>query len=157
VPDPTLLTIYVDDAFTPGERNLLEAAAISLNIQSEGRLAVELRSGLDPARFWVPPGAWRFLRIVSDSDLTRRFDWRNGRDEAIVGICVRASQDLYLVPDRIRTSEQFLSVAMHEVLHAVGLEHTGVDSSVMAEKVGDHPPVRLTPVDVRELRRALKF
>jgi hypothetical protein len=63
--------------------------------------------------------------------------------------------DLYLVPDRIRTSEQFVSVAMHEILHAAGLEHTHTRTSVMSETVGDRAPVVLTPVDMTELHRVL--
>lgn len=156
-PIPVSLLLVVDDAFPQGERNLIEAAAISLNVQSHGLVTVTTRSGLDPHQFAVPAGAWRLLRILDQDDLTNRFDHRNARGapDPIVGICVRAGHDLYLVPDRIRTSEQFVSVTMHEILHAVGLGHSSERGSVMFPAVGDRAPVRLTTEDFAALRLTL--
>lgn len=154
---PAELRVYVDDAFPLRERNLLEAAAVSLNIQTHGLVTVELRTGLDPGRFWVPPGSWRLLRILGDSSLALRFDMRNATSvpEPVVGICVRAAYDIYIVPDRILSDGQFVSVAMHELLHAVGLEHAAGPGAVMADTLGSRAPVTLSPVDRTELRRAL--
>lgn len=158
VPQPVALTVYVDDAFPPGERNLLEAAAVSLNIQTHGLVRVTLVSGMTPELFWVPPGSWRLLRILDADGLTQRFDLRNARGvpDPIVGICIRAAHDLYIVPDRTRTSAQMLSVTMHEMLHAVGLEHTvAAPRSVMSPTLPPAAPVTLSVYDLEELRRAL--
>ncbi len=158
VPVPVTLTVHVDDAFPLEERNLLEAAAVALNVQTHGLVTIRTISGLDTTSFWVPPGDWRLMRILESSDLTHRFDMRNakGAPEPIVGICVRADRNLYVVPDRIRTEEQFVSVTMHELLHAVGLEHTvAAPRSVMSAVLPSRAPVVLTVIDQEELLRAL--
>jgi hypothetical protein len=157
LPTPVAIRIHVDDAFPQNERQMIESAAIALNIQSLGLVTITTVSGMDTASFWVPAGDWRLFRILDGDDITRRFDWRNARGIAdpIVGICVRADHSIYLVPDRARTEEQLMSVAMHELLHAVGAEHTGVPTSIMSENVAVKAVLQLTPVDQRELHRAL--
>lgn len=157
-PVPAALTLHVDDAFSPGERNLIEAAVVSLNVQSHGLLSVRTVSGLDTASFRIPPGDWRLMRIGDTDDLTHRFDHRNSRGvpDPIVGICVRYDHSLYLVPDRIRTSAQLLSVTMHEILHAVGMEHGGGRRAVMHPVVVDDAPVRLSDADLSALSTVLR-
>lgn len=161
-PSPISLTLHVDDAFSQEERNLIEAAVVSLNVQTHGLVTVRTVSGMDTASFWIPPGEWRLLRIGGDDALTLRFDMRNakGRPEPIVGICVRADHSLYLVPDRIRTERMLISVAMHEILHAVGAEHRDdpprpLQGNVMSPMVRWDAPVVLSATDLLELRRSL--
>lgn len=161
-PVPVTLIVHVDDSFTAQERQLLEAAVVSINIQTHGLVTVRTISGIDSARFAVPTGHWRLLRILDTDSLTLRFDMRNakGKPEPIVGICVRADHNLYIVPDRIRLERQFLSVSMHEILHAVGAEHRDdpprpLQRNVMSPYVATDAPVTLSATDLAELRSAL--
>lgn len=159
---------FADTDFTPTERQWLQQAADNLAIQTRGLVRVKFAFVLDfndSAALEQYGHFDRLVRIDPDSALVQLFD--QSYNTSLLGLTRHYDPDesvhVYLVADRIivfgAESEEgaertFVSVAMHEFLHAVGLPHTTDMRSLMYPGASvNHAPTCLHRADVVELCR----
>lgn len=132
-------TYTIDTAFTPDERTAILEAGEILNqyVKPEYQLA-------------FGDGDWFIRREKPPGELAGH----TSRTDALIKL--QPATDYYVVPDY--TPEEtyqlqlagFRVMAMHELLHSLGLKHTA--SGIMAAKVITIDPV-LTEADLAECRR----
>ncbi len=138
-------TLTASAEFTPRELAGLAQAADLLARETQGRVDIKI----DPGASWgqirrhgpldpevVAADAYFGLPVYA---------WRDG------------ALDVHMVPIRMRTDRAFVSVAMHEFLHVIGVQHVSGDPDAMmaASKDANNGPLTLTQTDRDAIAAAL--
>jgi len=144
-----LIRFHVDRSFVGEMGMMLEEAAFNLERDTRGKLRVDYTYDLD----WdgrvrpIPAGEWFLVNLPDGSDIAHHFDAKHG--VKVIGECDTDHHVVYLLPERLRTHDRFVHTAMHEVMHAIGIEHADDDPyAVMAAIVVPHLPIRLNASDL---------
>lgn len=135
----------------------LEEAAWRLEQDTHGRLKIEYRYDLDfdgkIQRFDV--NEWYLVDLPENSGITEHFDDKH--KSKILGECDSLYHVVYLITERVTTHDRFVHVAMHETLHAVGLDHLkDAPEAIMFPYTKSVLPLRLHEADLEEFCRVLR-
>lgn len=147
-PDRTLY-VHADPDFTPTERQTIHEATRIL--ATEGNVAVCIAYDLDTHnRYGVT-----MTRVTSQSDLVKQTDqWFQG----IVFAWTRSipRTEVFVATDRLITERLALHVYLHELLHALGVDHVADPKAVMYGSTDeDHMAVKLSPADLEGLLKTV--
>jgi hypothetical protein len=148
---PTVFIKFHVDVAMKGDRSMwLEEAAWRLEQDTRGKLKVSYEYDLDFSgriqRFSMKD--WLLVDLPEESPITDHFDKKHG--VKVLGECDSDNRIVYLLHERLDGShDRFVHVAMHEILHAVGLPHVKDDvSAIMAAIVVSKLPLRMAPTDI---------
>lgn len=146
MPSPRVLPFHVDLHFQ-GDRSMwLEEAAFRLETDTRGKLRIEYRYDLD-INTRYPRDEWYLIELPEASEVTSHFDKKHGT--RVVGECDSDNRIVYLISERLTTHDRFVHVAMHEILHAVGLKHVvGDPQAIMAAIVVPRLPLHMSSTDL---------
>jgi hypothetical protein len=153
------LQFHADVEFTLAERAVIAQAVSDLEYQTAGlyRLGVtydlDFQAGVEK---WES-GPW-LVRAESTYPWIQMVEWQRGE---ILGLTMRDDEHhanpprCYLVIDRLADPLRLRHVAMHELLHAAGLDDLGPSGSVMsgASPSDERPVLCLSPADQAETCR----
>ena len=162
--NPTLRTmvLHADVTFKPEERKWIGIAANNIAEQSAGTLEVLVDYDLRFNNISIlENGSQDFLvRAPADAPYVTYEDSNTSR---LLGVVAGVDLDnystvgpkrIYLVADRLWTTTVFIHVAMHEMLHALGLRHVDDPDAVMFFQVqNSFPSTCLSKADAEELCR----
>ena len=144
-----MIKFHVDRSFASDEKMWLEEAAFNLEWDTRGKLRVDYAYDLD----WdgqirpIPAGEWWLVNLPDASDIAHHFDQKHG--VKVLGEADTEHHVVYLLPERLRTHVRFVHTAMHETMHAIGIEHAEDDPyAVMAAIVVPHLPLHLNVTDL---------
>ncbi len=150
------LRFHGDQAFTLYERALLGYAASDLREQTGGLLDIEIAFDLPPS---MSAGSdWALLRIESTTP------WVATKDSEVkgilLGLCRSDARLVWLVADRLSAHADapfwFLHAAMHELMHAAGIQHVAGFGIMTGVSPGNlRPATCITPADSQEVCRVL--
>lgn len=159
-----VLELHGDEAFEMLERQWIDEAADRIRSQTSGLLIARVRFDLsfnDPAAF-ARESFSTLVRAEPDAPYIVALDKGHEETLGVVfgvdpnnpnAIDLTAPRRVYLVPERLRTHDRFVHVAMHELLHAFGLHHVQDGAALMAPVMVRNPPLCLHLPDVVELCR----
>jgi hypothetical protein len=135
-------TFHGDVEFTPEERALVMKAIAALEYQTAGLYSLRVEWDLDydnVITLSVLKDQPLIVRMSSDFDVIRAIDEMAGGH--VLGVTLPHGTNnlgppqVYLVVDRLDTPARFQHVAMHELLHAAGLDDVDSSGSVMSGAV----------------------
>lgn len=124
----------------------LEEAVWRLDRDTRGKLKIELRYDFDYVQNFSPYD-WYLANLPIESELTKHFDEKHGA--TILGECDYDHKIVYMMTERLASHDRFVHVAMHEFLHAAGLQHVkGDPHAIMAAIVVSKLPIQMAPADI---------
>lgn len=135
----------------------LEEAAWRLEQDTRGRLRIEYKYDLDfdgkIQRF--AQSEWYLVDLPEAHRITEHFDEKH--KTKILGECDSEFHVAYLVTERVTTHDKFVHVAIHEMLHAVGLDHIKEDpNAIMFPYVKSTLPLRMSESDLDAFCKLLR-
>lgn len=136
--------IYISPEFTPEEHNNIVNGILMWERATNGLIVWHLMS-FDPKNSPPKPAGCcggvqqrsvMFRRATSGDEWVKKWDAEH-RPKTLLGLCQGNSLEetawLWLVENRLNTSESESVIAAHELGHALGLDHTDDKDSVMSE------------------------
>lgn len=150
VPFPYVsVTLRASSDFTAPERTAFDAAADALDVQSEGRIRIKI--------VYSVVTAWGHKVVIHKrSSLDADVEATDLQNFGPVYAWVEDGE-MYWVADRIPNQRIRIHVAMHELLHVIGVKHVKDEASVMNPSAGQYePPIHLTSVDIDAIASALE-
>lgn len=159
---PAVITsFHADITFSPLERGLIDVAVSNLNQQTNGLLVYSVTYDLDMLSEQSQEehaGDDVVLRTAVSSPLVQKMDEITGGQ--LLGLCYHDDErggaiTVFLVPERLKGQRMFVSVTMHEFLHADNIQHTPEDvRSVMYPHTSEGtPPTCINATDSKEICR----
>lgn len=161
------LALDGDQDFTSQERDWVAEAAQNLATQTNGYIHIAITYDLN---FWDDDSLRRavgrdvIVRVSKDSGPVSEFDARHC---CLLGLTrhfetLEQATTVYIVHDRIEQlggqfggyHNLFISVVMHELMHALGCNHVRDPNALMAASTQEGAPTRLNEADYREFCRA---
>jgi hypothetical protein len=161
-------TVHADTAFTPWEREAIADAVQKLNYQTNGLIEITIVYDLDWDNGPVSEIArmesyHQMVRIKSDAPRVDRMDGDRKDGLYTQGFCVVDFEMLvnptkvFLIWDRlIFSKEMYTHVALHELLHSVGMKHVDDEMAVMYYKSKRPPQLCMNMTDAKELCRTYR-
>jgi hypothetical protein len=149
------LSVHADTEFTVYERHVIARAVEGLEQQIGAEIRVDYdldRSNM--LRLMLLKDSVRLTRIESTAPLVRDIDLKfNGTVYGWTAL----GREMYIVWDRMYTEQMLRHVVLHEVLHALGVDHVTSPGSVMYDVTSvRHVATELTEADREAIRKAVK-
>lgn len=148
------LVIHVDTDFAPSELVLMHVAADRLRTDTKGRLEVTFTVDIDFRKKplpQIPSSEWIVARL-DDGEEAEFLDRAIGGH--VVGATSVEKHVTYLIPSRTETINEYVHVAMHEMLHSLGCQHTRERAGIMYADSNSESRIVMTPTDIQEFCRA---
>ncbi len=142
------MRFHVDRRIVGERRAWLEEARVTLEEDTRGILRVFYDYDFDSLEpIQADDGRWRILHLSEDTTPVQSFDAEH--KSMVLGECDYGDRRIYLVRERLVTRTRFIHVAMHEILHAVGVQHvTGDAHAIMAPIAFSRLPLHMSSSDL---------
>jgi len=144
---PMNLRFHVDRRIVGEQRAWLEEARVTLEEDTRGILRVAYDYDFDSTETMRPLDGWQILYLSQVTPVAEYFD--DLHKTRVLGECDYDNSHVYLFRERVETHDRFVHVAMHEILHAVGVHHVKGDvHAIMAPIVFSRLPLHMSSTDL---------
>jgi hypothetical protein len=141
------LPFHVDRRILGERRAWLEEARSTLEEDAHGTLRISYHYDFDSSEPVQNLEGWQIVELSETTPAAQHFD--DYHKMQVLGECDPEHHIVYLFHERVDTHDTFVHVAMHEILHAVGLPHVSGDShAIMAPRVVPKLPLHMSTTDL---------